>query len=85
MLQALLAQLDRDGQVTLAVRVRPGAKHTRVVGFLADGSLKVEVKAAPEDGKANEALVRLFEDECGAAVTLLAGGSGRRKLLRLSR
>lgn len=50
----------QDGADTFVrVRVRAGAKQNRLVG-IHNGSLKVEVKAAPERGAANEALVQFF-------------------------
>lgn len=52
----------------------------------ADGqtALKIAVAAPPVDGKANAALVTLIASTLGvtkSAVSIAAGGSGRRKLL----
>ncbi len=44
----------------ITVRVQPNAKHDAVVGFLADGSLKVRVAAPPVNERANERVRELL-------------------------
>lgn len=67
----------------LAVRVVPGAARTAVVGMLGD-AVKIRVAAAPADGAANRALCVWLKKTLGAQdVQVLAGGSGRSKLLAL--
>ena len=46
---------------TLQVKVIPGASRNRVVGMLGE-VLKVQVAAAPEKGKANQAVRELLAD-----------------------
>lgn len=69
------------GGVRLVVRVKPGGRATRLVGVHA-GALKAEVTAAPERGKANDAVVKLIAASLGvprAHVDITAGHSGRIK------
>lgn len=72
----------------LAVRLTPRSSRDEIAGIerLADGSavLKVRVRAVPEQGKANEALLRLMSSALRiphAAVRLKTGASGRLKTL----
>jgi uncharacterized protein (TIGR00251 family) len=44
----------------LKVRVQPGAQKTEVKGLMLDGSVKVSLKAAPVEGRANAELVTFF-------------------------
>ncbi|HET6374802.1 MAG TPA: DUF167 family protein [Methylocella sp.] len=74
----------------LAVRLTPRSARDAIAGIerLADGSavLKVRVRAVPEQGKANEALLRLISSALRiplAAVRLKTGASGRLKTLCL--
>lgn len=70
----------------LRLRVSPGAAASQVVGRHGDG-WKVRVAAAPEGGRANEALRRLLADTLGlptAGVTVVSGHSGRDKIVELS-
>jgi hypothetical protein len=58
-----------------------------VDGFGSDGALRVRVRAAPVDGAANAALLRLLADRIDVArgaVRLVSGSSGRRKLIEVS-
>ena len=69
----------------LHVKVVPGASRNRVVGILGD-ALKVQVAAAPEKGKANEAvraiLAAFFGVKIGQ-VELISGQSQPRKTFLL--
>ena len=64
----------------LRVRVRPAARGTRLVGWMADGTLKLEVGAPPEDGRANRAVVALLAAALGVRETAVrvARGQGTR-------
>jgi uncharacterized protein (TIGR00251 family) len=50
-----------DG-LALRVKVIPGARRNEFAG-IADGRLRVKIAAAPQDGKANAALVCFFAKE----------------------
>lgn len=65
--------------------IQPRASKSRVVG-VHDGRLKVAVAAPPVDGAANKALVRWLAKALGVgrgSVTVEAGATGRRKLVRV--
>ena len=70
----------------LRLRVAPGAARAGVVGRLGD-AWKVRVAAVPEDGRANEAVVRLLAETLSIprdAVTLVSGHGGRDKIVELA-
>jgi uncharacterized protein len=76
-----------DGPVTrLRLRVSPGAGRSTVVGRHGDG-WKVRIAAAPDRGRANEALVDLLSRTLGVArgrVRLVSGATGRDKVVELA-
>ena len=72
--------------VTLAVKVIPKSSRNEIAGVLDDGTLRIRVAAAPEKGKANEALCAFLAEELGIAksrVTVVRGHSSSRKLVRI--
>ena len=74
-----------DGEGRLALRVTPGARAENVE--LGEGVLLVKVRAKPEGGKANDAVLDLVADALGVATSrlrLLRGATGRDKLVQLS-
>jgi uncharacterized protein (TIGR00251 family) len=74
------------GSTLLRLRVSPGAARAEVVGRHGD-AWKVRVVAPPEQGKANDAVVRLLADTLGLArrdVVLLSGHAARDKVVSLS-
>lgn len=52
--------------VVIRVKARPGARRNGFAG-LHDGALRVDVTAAPEKGKANEAIIALLAEALGVA------------------
>ncbi len=82
---AILALVDVEGR--LAVRVSPGASADAIVLPEAGGTLAVRTTAPPEDGKANDAVLRLLASALNRPVstlTLVRGASSRTKLVRLA-
>lgn len=72
---------DHSGGLTLPVRAQPRAKKNAVV-CEHDGALKVAVTAPPEDGRANEALVKVLAKALGVKrgqIALLTGATSREK------
>ncbi len=72
------------------LKVAPKAKRAQFGGLLdePDGAkaLKVSVTAAPEGGKANEAVIALLAREWGvakSAISVVAGATDRRKLVEI--
>jgi uncharacterized protein len=79
-----------DGLV-LTVRLTPKGGRDEIDGVeaLSDGRpvLKARVRAAPEDGKANDALVKLLSKAAGvsrSAVSITAGQTSRVKTLAIT-
>lgn len=73
-----------DGAGRLAMRVTPGA---RVEGIVVEnGTVQVKVRAKPQDGAANDAVLALLAQALGTApsrLTLLRGATSREKLVQL--
>jgi uncharacterized protein len=69
----------------LRLRVSPGARRTELAGRYADG-WKVRVTAAPERGRANEAVIGLLARRLGidrTDVSLVSGHAARDKVVEL--
>lgn len=70
----------------LNIKVIPRAAKTEMAGEMADGTLKVRVKAVPEDGKANEELCHFLARHYGVArssVEIVTGATSQRKRIRI--
>lgn len=76
---------EKDGAVTIKVKVQPRAPRTEIVGEHA-GAIKLRVAAPPVDGKANEEcrrfLAKLFEVSA-TSVEIISGVSSRDKVIRI--
>lgn len=75
---------------TLRVRVTPKAKSERIkkeIGVDGTPLYKVYVNAAPEDGKANEAVIKLLAKALGvskSSLTITRGHTSREKTITLN-
>ncbi|MDR3634543.1 MAG: DUF167 domain-containing protein [Isosphaeraceae bacterium] len=70
----------------IPVRAQPGARKNAVLGER-NGALRVAVSAAPERGKANEAIQQLLAEALGckmSQVTLVQGQTSREKKFLVS-
>lgn len=70
----------------LRLRVSPGAARSAVVGRHGDG-WKVRLAAAPERGRANDALVELLSETLAvppSTVRLVSGRASRDKIVELA-
>ena len=70
----------------LRLRVSPGAGRTALVGRHGD-AWKVRVTAAPERGRANEAVLRLLSETLALprnAIALVSGHGAREKIVELT-
>jgi hypothetical protein len=70
----------------LNIKVHARSKRESVTGPLEDGFYKVEVKAPPVDGAANEAICALLADffnKPKRAVRVVLGSSNNRKVVEI--
>jgi uncharacterized protein (TIGR00251 family) len=81
--------LAQDG-LLLSVRLTPKSSRDQIDNLESrdDGLayIKARVRAAPEDGKANDALIRLLADNLGlgrSAISLTSGATSRLKILKI--
>lgn len=80
--EAVRALADREGR--LAVRVTPGARIEALE--LSDGRLLAKVRAKPEDGKANAAVLKLLASALEIApsrLELIGGATAREKRFQI--
>src|SRR5258708_4676855 len=70
----------------IQIKVLPRAAKTEFAGEMADGTLKLRVKAVPEDGKANEELLSFLARHYGVArqsVQIGPRATSQRKRIRI--
>lgn len=75
-----------DSGIILAVQARPRGSQNGVTGEH-EGALKVSVTQAPENGKANAALIQVLAKQLGlrkSQIRLVSGQTSTRKRFQLS-
>ena len=74
-------------RLLLDVRVQPRASRDEIVGFQADGRLKIRITAPPVDGKANDHLIRFLADQFAVPlrrIRLVGGENNRNKRIEIT-
>jgi uncharacterized protein len=91
MFTELVKKFESEGEVYLRIKARPGAASTEAKGILATpegDTIKVDVAAAPEQGKANIELIRYLADWFNVAkdaVKIVSGAGDKVKLVKISK
>ncbi len=79
-------KIKEKGEAYFDVKARPGAAKSQIVDEMADGSLKIDLAAAPERGKANDELIKLLAKELAvskASIKIVAGKTDKKKLVKV--
>ena len=83
----MCSAIKSDGTDSLiSIKVVPGSSKTKIAGMLGD-SVKVNVAAAPEKGKANKELIKFLAktlDIPKSGITIVSGEKDQRKTLKLA-
>ena len=69
----------------IAIKVHPRAKRTAITGRLGE-AYKLDLKAPPVDGKANEECIRFFAELMGvprSSDRIVQGAAGRMKVVEI--
>ncbi len=69
-------------ELILSIKVIPSAQKTESLGFLSDGTEKIRIKSAPENGKANQELIRFLSERAWGRWEILSGKTTKRKKVR---
>lgn len=67
----------------IKVAVKPGSGKSEINGYDESGVLRVNLKARPEDNKANIELVKLLSRHFGRNASIKSGHTNKRKLVVL--
>jgi len=85
-IDALATRLRLERSLHLSLRVRPGARVTKFREEMEDGSIKIDLAAPPEDGKANQELTLFLADTFAVPrshVEIVTGATSRLKQVRI--
>jgi len=85
-LDSLIKELAQNGSVRFYIRARPSASSTEVKEVMDDESIKIDIAAEPEGGKANIELIKYLAKEFGVPkgnIIIVSGATSRQKLIKI--
>lgn len=74
---------EKEGGIVVSVKIQPNSSKDRVIGEYAD-RIKIAVTVAPEKGKANKAVIKIFSKWLGVRnsdIQIISGETSRDKEL----
>jgi len=86
MLEKYRQILIAKGEVYLRLKARPGAPKTELKAIMDDETIKVDIAAPAENGRANEALIVWLAQELDVSknnVKVISGAGDRLKLVKI--
>ena len=79
-------KLAHGQAVCLKIKVTPKSGKCEIAGTMADGTIKIKLKSAPENNKANEELIILLSKTFnipGEKIIILTGKKAKRKIIEI--
>ena len=87
-MEEILDKLANNKEIFLKVKLTPHAAVAGFIGWLADGSVKIAVKSVPEQGRANQELIKFLAQSLKVQATnikIISGAGARLKLIKIVR
>jgi hypothetical protein len=75
--------LRKKGRIIIKTKVHPNAPATGLKGILADGTIKIDVAATPERGRANKEIIEFFAQTLDLPRSKISIKSGHKAKLKL--
>lgn len=82
----LKRKIKANKKIILPVKVIPHRPQSAYAGEMADGTMKISLKAAPEKGRANQELLDFFAallKPKKTTIKIVSGLTGRRKIIEI--
>jgi len=86
MLKKYIEKLEKQGEVYLRIKARPGAAKSEVKDILEDETIKINIAAEPEKGKANIELINFVSKTFAVNkndVKIISGMTDKVKLVKI--
>lgn len=87
MLKNIIEELNKNKSVIIKLKINPNSAKTEFREVLRDGTIKINVSAQPEKGKANKELIKYLAKilEIGKDnIKIISGETERHKLLKIT-
>lgn len=86
MLKVFKKNLIKNKEIYLRIKVNPGMSKTEIKEVLDDDTIKINIAAPPEKGRANKELIKFLANEFLSVsdnIKILSGAGDRLKLIKI--
>ncbi|MCK4539612.1 DUF167 domain-containing protein [Candidatus Parcubacteria bacterium] len=86
MIEKYIDKLNKNSELYLRLKINPGSAKSKIKDVMADETIKINIAAKPEKGKANKELIKLLSKQFGADknnIKIISGAGDRLKLVKI--
>ena len=86
MFKNLIDEMAQNGSVRFYIHACPNASATKTVEVMGDESIKIDIAAPPEKGKANIELIKYLSNEFNVPkgnIVIVTGQTSKQKLVKI--
>lgn len=82
--QLFLSFISEVGSAVVSVSAKPSSPQNKIISFDSDNKkLRVTIKAQPENGKANQVLIKYLKKITKKEIKLISGATSKKKLVKI--
>ncbi len=88
MLEKLQKELNKDKKINLRVKINPANNRSQIKNIMSNNTIKIDIAAPPEKGKANKELIKLLSKKFFVNknnIRIISGKTNKLKLIQITK
>ena len=86
MIEKFIKKLNKNSEIYLRLKINPGSAKNEVKDVMEDETIKINIAAKPEKGKANKELIKFLSKQFEIDknnIKIISGAGDRLKLIKI--
>ena len=88
MIEKFIKKLNKNSELYLRLKINPGSAKNEIKAVMDDETIKINISALAEKGKANKELIKFLSNQFGLnkdEIKIISGTSDRLKLVKVNK
>ncbi|MCK5320428.1 YggU family protein [Candidatus Parcubacteria bacterium] len=88
MIEKFIKKLNKNSEIYLRLKINPGSAKNEIKDVMADETIKINISAPAEKGKANKELIKFLSNQFGVnkdEIKIISGAGDRLKLVKINK
>ena len=86
MIEKFIKKLNKNSELYLKLKINPNSAKNEIKAVMTDETVKINISAQPEKGKANKELIKFLSNQFAVNknnIKIISGASDRLKLIKI--